>query len=161
MLSVITTLSLTSGGYQLALKEFSDKKDSYESSVLTITTGMSLLFAGIYFLLTKELDRVIGLPKSLIILMLIGFSGVESSVLSRSKVIKYCCDISYVFFLAQLFSNTICIILMVELKITNNLMLILMAWLVCTAIAVLMHEVFEKPIKKLLNNLADKRNKAK
>ncbi len=95
------------------------------------------------------------------ILMLIGFSGVESSVLSRSKVIKYCCDISYVFFLAQLFSNTICIILMVELKITNNLMIILMAWLVCTAIAVLMHEVFEKPIKKLLNNLADKRNKAK
>ena len=87
MLSVITTLSLTSGGYQLALKEFSDKKDSYESSVLTITTGMSLLFAGIYFLLTKELDRVIGLPKSLIILMLIGFvvSPAQEFWMSRQR----------------------------------------------------------------------------
>lgn len=95
------------------------------------------------------------------IIMLIGSSGTVSSVLSGSKVIRYCCEISYVFFLAQLFSNTVCIILKVEFNITNNLVMILLGWIICAAIAVLMHEAFEKPLKKMLNKLADKRNNVK
>ena len=95
------------------------------------------------------------------IVMLIGFSGVSSNALSKSKVIRYCSDISYVFFLAQLFSETVCNILIVQFNIRNNLIVILLGWLVCAAVAVLMHEVFEKPVKKILNKLTTKGNNKK
>ena len=93
--------------------------------------------------------------------MLIGFSGVSSNVLSKSKVIRYCCDISYVFFLSQLFSETVCNILIVRFNIRNNLIVILLGWAVCAAVAVLMHEVFEKPLKKAINKLMTKGNSKK
>lgn len=92
-----------------------------------------------------------GLCLPFFIVMLIGFSGVSSEALSKSKVIRYCCDISYAFFLAQLFSDTICSILIIELGIKNNLIIILLGWVVCIAIALLLHEAFEKPVKKILN----------
>ena len=41
MISVVTTLALTSGGFQLAMKEFRNERDQYVSSVLTLTTGMA------------------------------------------------------------------------------------------------------------------------
>lgn len=91
----------------------------------------------------------IGLP--CFIVLMIGLSGVESAALSKSKVIKYCCEASYVFYLAQLFSNTVCLCLMVKYKITNNLIVILLGWGVCIVITVIMHELIEKPVKKLLN----------
>ena len=95
------------------------------------------------------------------IVMLIGFSGVSSNILSKSKVIRYCCDISYVFFLSQLFSETVCNILIVRFNIRNNLIVILLGWAVCAAVAVLMHEVFEKPLKKAINKLMTKGNSKK
>ena len=72
MISILSTLSLTSGGYQLALKEFSDKKNEYDSSVLSITTMMSLVITFFYLLLSDFLNQIIDLPKPLIWLLLIG-----------------------------------------------------------------------------------------
>lgn len=88
---------------------------------------------------------------SCFIVMLIGFSGIESNVLSKSKIIQYCSKIGYVFFLAQLYSNAICKTLIVKLNITNNLLIILFGWTVCIIISVMSYEIFEKPIKKILN----------
>ena len=87
MISVISTLSLTSGGYQLALKEFADDKDGYESSVLSITTIMGLLITGIFCVAPSFWSNIIGLPKSLCVLLCIGFivSPAQDFWMSRQR----------------------------------------------------------------------------
>lgn len=90
------------------------------------------------------------------ILALIGLGGVSSAKLEQNRILKYCCSISYVFFLAQLFSNRICKGIIAKTGITNNLLIIVLSWLVCIAIAIAFHEICEKPIsrfckKKLLS----------
>lgn len=81
------------------------------------------------------------------IIMLVGCSGVESVRLSKSRFISYCSGIGYVFFLAQLYSNLICKVIISKLSITNNILIIVLGWGVCIIIAVVLHEIFEKPIK--------------
>lgn len=73
MLSVVVTLSLTSGGYTAALKEFKDERDQYQSSVLSLTSLMALLTAAVYLIRPAFWNRLIGLPGSLCVLMLVGF----------------------------------------------------------------------------------------
>lgn len=73
MISVFATLSLTSGGFQLAMKEFKNSRDQYESSVLSITSLMAILIAFAFFINPSFWEKMLGLPKSLIILMLVGF----------------------------------------------------------------------------------------
>lgn len=72
MISVVTTLSLTSGGYQLALKEFSNDKDAYVSSVLSITTIMAILFAFFCSITSICGWDFFNLPPSLKLLLIIG-----------------------------------------------------------------------------------------
>ena len=73
LLSVVATLSLTSGGFQAAMKEFEGERDQYQSSVLTLTSIMAVIFACVYFAVPNFWNRITGLPPSLIILMLIVF----------------------------------------------------------------------------------------
>ena len=87
MISVIATLSLTSGGYQLALKEFGNDKDGYESSVLTITTLMGLLILGVFCAAPTFWSNILGLPISLCALICIGFvvSPAQDFWMSRQR----------------------------------------------------------------------------
>ena len=73
MLSVVVTLSLTSGGFSAALKEFSKERDQYQSSVLSLTTLMALLTMAIYMIRPQMWDELLGLPRELSILLLAGF----------------------------------------------------------------------------------------
>ena len=73
MLSVVVTLSLTSGGYTAALKHFSSERDQYQSSVLSLTSLMALLTAAIYMIRPAMWDELMGLPRPLSILLLVGF----------------------------------------------------------------------------------------
>lgn len=73
MIGVIATLSLTSGGFQIAMKEFEGRRDQYVSSVLTITSLMALILTGIYCVAPHFWQKWMGLPNELIILMLFGF----------------------------------------------------------------------------------------
>ena len=73
MLNVIVTLSLTSGGYVAALKEFENERDEYQSSVLSLTSLMALVVAMIYFINTSFWNKLTGLRTELMILMIIGF----------------------------------------------------------------------------------------
>ena len=43
LLSVIATLSLTSGGFQAAMKDFEGERDQYQSAVLTLTSMMAIV----------------------------------------------------------------------------------------------------------------------
>lgn len=73
MLSVVVTLSLTSGGYIAALKEFGNERDQYQSSVLSLTSLLALLTAAIYMIRPALWDELLGLPRELSILLLGGF----------------------------------------------------------------------------------------
>lgn len=73
ILTVVATLSLTYGGYMVALKEYEHERDRYESSVLTLTTFTSIVFFAIYSVAPNCWSRILGLDKSLLLLMLVGF----------------------------------------------------------------------------------------
>ena len=72
ILSVVATLSLTSGGFQLAMKEYKRERNQYMSSVLTITSLMTLLILGVYVSAPSFWEKMLGLPKELIMLMIVG-----------------------------------------------------------------------------------------
>lgn len=73
MLCVLASLSLTSGGYQVAMKEFKKERDRYDSSVLTLTTLISTFFAIIFFINPNFWSKLFQLPTSIIGLMIFGF----------------------------------------------------------------------------------------
>lgn len=73
LISVIATLSLTSGGYSVALKEYPNNRDQYQSSVLSLTSLIAIIIAVAYFVAPDIWGKLLGLPKRLIVLMLIGF----------------------------------------------------------------------------------------
>ena len=73
MISAVATLSLTSGGYMVAMKEYPNERNQYQSSVLTLTSIIAILIALVYFTFSSFWNTLIGLPSSLVVLMLIGF----------------------------------------------------------------------------------------
>ena len=73
LISAFATLSLTSGGFAVAMKDYSNKRDEYESSILTLTSIVAVAIALIYIIAPGFWQKVIGLSNSLIVLMLIGF----------------------------------------------------------------------------------------
>lgn len=74
MISAIATLSLTSGGFVVALREYESNRDGYQSSVLS-HLHRCFTFYWLAFYLVNPLWKLslLGLPSGLIILMLIGF----------------------------------------------------------------------------------------
>ncbi len=87
MIGVVATLSLTSGGYQLALKEFGDEKDKYESSVLTLTTLTGLILLFIFSVAPSFWSSLLGMPESLGYLLCFGFifSPAQEFWMSRQR----------------------------------------------------------------------------
>lgn len=73
LISAFATLSLTSGGFAVAMKDYSDRRDEYESSILTLTSIVAIVIALIYAIAPMFWQKMLGLPNALIILMLIGF----------------------------------------------------------------------------------------
>lgn len=73
LISVVVTLSLTSGGYTAAMKEFKGERDEYQSSVLTLTSLMALGSMIVYLANPAFWNRITGLSTGLMILMLSGF----------------------------------------------------------------------------------------
>lgn len=73
LLSVVATLSLTSGGFAVAMKEFEGERDQYLSSVLTLTSAIGLVIGIFFFFLSTFWTTITGLSKLLLMLMAIGF----------------------------------------------------------------------------------------
>lgn len=72
IIGTVTSLSLTSGGYQRALLAFSEEKDQYDSSVLALSSIMPVIFFFIYLGLRDVINPMINIPNSLVFLMLFG-----------------------------------------------------------------------------------------
>ena len=73
LISAFATLSLTSGGFAVAMKEYADKRDEYESSILSLTSIVAILIALVYTIAPDFWQKTLGLPNALIALMLVGF----------------------------------------------------------------------------------------
>ena len=73
LISVVATLSLTSGGFAVAMKEYEGRRDEYVSSVQTLTSLVALLIALLYLVAPSLWNSLLGLPTSLMIVMLFGF----------------------------------------------------------------------------------------
>ena len=72
MISIVSTLALTSGGYSLAMKEFAEKRDAYESSVLALTTIMAFIVGSAFLAFTGFFVGLTGLSPTLLALMFVG-----------------------------------------------------------------------------------------
>ncbi len=73
MLSAFATLALTSGGYFVALKEFSNERDQYVSSVLALTSLVAILMTFVYLMMPATWNSLTGLNCTLFGVMLFGF----------------------------------------------------------------------------------------
>lgn len=87
LISVITTLSLTSGGFSVAMKEYPNDRNRYISSILSLTTIISLVIAIIYLVNISFWNRVTGLDANLMILIFIGcmFSPARDFWLAKER----------------------------------------------------------------------------
>lgn len=72
ILSTISSLALTSGGFMIGLKDFSNQRDGYISSVVTLTTITSAILFLLFVIAPSFWTEITGLPIGLILLMLFG-----------------------------------------------------------------------------------------
>lgn len=70
LLFSISTLSLTSGGYMLAMKEFKETRSQYQSSILLLTTVSAIVLFIVFLLKPNFWIEYIGLSQNLILLLL-------------------------------------------------------------------------------------------
>ena len=88
-------------------------------------------------------------------LNLITFAGMDfTKEMMESKVLKYMCDISYAFFLMQLFVWKITLVVLRRIGMDNNIQRIIVSLIICTVLSILMHETVEKPVAKLFKRKA-------
>ena len=73
MICVVASLSLTAGGFQVAMKDYPNRRDQYQSSVLTLTSLFSVFFIMVFCISPSFWSNILKLPVSLIHLMLFGF----------------------------------------------------------------------------------------
>ena len=71
MITVVSTLALTSGGFSMALREFESERDQYVSSVLSLTSLVAIGLVFLYALAPSFWNRMTGLPTHLMILLLV------------------------------------------------------------------------------------------
>lgn len=72
MITVVSTLALTSGGFSIALREFEKERDQYVSSVLSLTSIVAIGLALVYSISITFWNDVTGLPTHLMVLLLVG-----------------------------------------------------------------------------------------
>jgi len=115
--------------------------------IIVVTLVVSLDFAvGNYMLYSW-----ICLPCFIIILY--GLLGIESKVLNKSRALAVMSGASYVFFLAQLYSNKISKMIISVWGIESNLMKMFIGWSVCILITVGLR-LIEIGLRKWLTKLA-------
>ena len=73
ILSVFACLGFTTGSFSVAMHEYKEERNQYESAALTLTSLISILFAIVYSLAFEKINKMLGMPWQLVVLMLIGF----------------------------------------------------------------------------------------
>ena len=130
-----------------ALKvDYSPRMISNGISVWIVVIVVSLIaFLGITYAGSRGISRGnyvyswICLPYFEIMIYLLSY--ITSSKLEHSKLIKYFAQLTYVFYLAQLFSNSFCKEIIKQYAIEDNLVKILLGWGICMIITVVFEYV--------------------
>ena len=73
MIGAVATLSLTSGGFMVAMREYEHKRNQYMSSVLTLTSLVALVLSIVYIMNPAFWNALLELPTPLVALMLVGY----------------------------------------------------------------------------------------
>lgn len=88
------------------------------------------------------------------VLMILGLAENPFNAVKKNRLIlggvKYFSSISYAFFLAQFFTWPICREIFKRI-LCGNFMHIIISIAVCTGFSILLHEIVEKPIKRLFS----------
>ena len=118
LFSLIATLSLTSGGFSVAMKEFEGKRNQYISSILTLTSIMAGCMAIIYAFSHDFWNALTELPTSLMVLMLLGFflSPARDFWLAYERYEYRYKSSAIVMFLSALLSSALSIIFVVSIS---------------------------------------------
>ncbi len=94
------------------------------------------------------LYNLIALP--MFSLITISMSSMNKVPLGDTKIFSYLVKISYAFFLAQYFVWPLVMEFNGLVNNTNNILTIMICFILCLAISILGHELFEKPIQSLM-----------
>lgn len=92
---------------------------------------------------------IIGLP--CFSFMVFSGAGIGTPKINQSKIVKYAVDISYVFYFAQFFTWQTTLALLNIIETDTNVLRILVSFILCTFIAIVMHEIIEKPLKLFIS----------
>ena len=85
-------------------------------------------------------------------LIIFGLAGFKNYYLEHSKILQYLSSISYVFFLAQFFVWPSVPVLLSYVNTDNNIIRIIIAFILCIMLSIFFYEVFEKHLNKYLIN---------
>lgn len=78
MLSVIITLNLSQGVFNNGMLDYKEDRDTFQFSLLFITSVMTIVFTGIFFCFKQYFLTMFELPEVLIFIMLAGFFTVPA-----------------------------------------------------------------------------------
>lgn len=149
------------GVFLAALKEKLDEKKAMRLlyNWPAFFVEFALLIAGVTFAMKRRYEVAnymmygqIALP--IFILMTITLSGVRCAFLERSRLLKYACKISYVFFFAQFFTWPLTRLVLQALGRDGNKTKLVVSFTICLLIAIVLHELVERPVKYLFSRTA-------
>lgn len=116
-------------------------------STLCLVVGISLIRHYLHYR-DYMMYNIIALPCFAILLISLG--KIKISVMEKSKVIGYFGKISYAFFLTQLFCWPVCTWIVNVIGYNSNGIRILISFAFCLITSILMYELIQKPIVKLI-----------
>lgn len=73
VLGIISGLALSSGSFSVAMNEFKEQRDQYISSILTLSTLSTSIMAIIFIIFKGYITKILGIPITLIYIMLFNF----------------------------------------------------------------------------------------
>ena len=79
--------------------------------------------------------------------MLLSLSGLDCAKIEKNKIVRYLSDLAYAFFLAQFFTWKLAKIIINMWGILNNILVIIITFIVCMIIAILLNAVFRRVSK--------------
>ncbi|SCX84107.1 hypothetical protein SAMN02910371_00152 [Butyrivibrio sp. INlla14] len=85
------------------------------------------------------------------VLQIVTLAGMQFPMwMQNSRLIRYLCEISYAFFFAQFFTWKSTMFIIAKIGFDTNVIRIVFSFLICMMIAIVLHEIFEKPLTKYL-----------
>ena len=100
---------------------------------------------------TYSMYNVISIP--LFGILLYFCAGINGGLVAKSKIMQYCVKASYAFFFAQFFTWKYTEVFLQFLGTDKNIIRIMTSVIICVGLTILLCELIEKPIRKILNHI--------